>query len=160
MQFTNNEDIEASIEQTFGAVSDFENFERLALRRGAEIQRTDDLGCHGVGMTWKGMFDLRGTERAFKATILEFDEPHVVCGLVGTDGIDVELEINLIALSPNRTRLKVNVNLKPRTLSPRLILQSARLAKNNLNRRFKQKVQNFAQDIEKYYGTSRASHQR
>ena len=155
MQFTSNEDVEASIEQTFDSLSDFENFERLALRRGAEIQRTDELTTKGVGQTWKGIFELRGSERSFKATIVEFGRPFSIGGEIDSDGVDVELQVDLIALSPNRTRLKVDVNLKPRSLSARLILQSARLAKNNLNRRFKKKVQAFAMDIEKKHKGSR-----
>jgi len=155
MQFTSNEDVEASIEQTFDSLSDFENLERLALRRGAEIQRVDGLDVKGVGMTWKGVFDLRGSERAFKVVIVGYERPHLIVGEMNTDGIDVELTVDLIALSPNRTRLKVNVKLQPRSLSARLILQSARLAKGNLDRRFKKKIQNFAADIERKNGNTR-----
>ena len=43
MKFVAHEDVEAPIEFVFEQVTDFAAIERSALRRGAEVQRVDDL---------------------------------------------------------------------------------------------------------------------
>ena len=60
--------------------------------------------------------------------------------------------MELLALSRNRTRLSVTIDLTPKSLSARLLLQSLKLAKNNLTRKFKLRVSEFAEVIEDSYG--------
>jgi len=50
MIFETKEDINAPIEQVFPHISDFADFERSALRRGAEVARLDNLRTAGPGM--------------------------------------------------------------------------------------------------------------
>ena len=56
--------------------------------------------------------------------------------------------IGLVALSLNRTRISIEINLTPRGLSARLLLQPMKLAKTNLSRKFKVRVAEFAEDVE------------
>ena len=60
MKFSTREDISAPIDQVFQALCDFEAFERLAMRRGAELRRTDTMTRPGVGMQWHVTYSMRG----------------------------------------------------------------------------------------------------
>lgn len=52
MKFSTKEDIEASMADAFALFADFDQFERSALRRGAQVRRTDSLKRKDVGMCW------------------------------------------------------------------------------------------------------------
>ncbi len=148
MKFTTKEDIEAPIESVFAMVSDFENYERAALRRGAEVERKDRLTAPGVGMSWDVKFLLRGKERDMDITLQDYDSPNEMRFVSGSQGLAGEMEIKLVALSRNRTRMALDITLKPKNLSARLLVQSLKLARNNLNKRFHLRVADFAKDLE------------
>jgi uncharacterized protein YndB with AHSA1/START domain len=149
MRFSTREDIEAPMEKVFAAVTDFDGFERQALRRGAEVTRQDTLGHTGVGSAWKFSFGYRGKPRTVEAKLVEFDAPNGFRADTSSGGMRGALAIDLLALSPNRTRLQVSIDLSATSLSSRLLLQSLKFAKANLSKRFSNRVWQFAQDIEK-----------
>ena len=86
-----------------------------------------------------------------KGRVIRFDQPNEMCVLSSTSGVDGTGQIELVALSRNRTRMRVELDVKPKTLPARLLMQSARLARNTLNRRYKTRVANFAEDMEDRY---------
>lgn len=151
MKFSTNEDIDAPIDAVFEMLCDFETFERSAMRRGADVQRTDRLTAPGVGMTWQAKFDLRGKRREMEIEIVTFDRPNGIVlestspGMLGTTSFE------LIALSRGRTRVKVDLEVKPLTLSARLLVQSLKLAKNSLGKKYKQRVADYARIMENRY---------
>lgn len=144
MEFKGNEDIEAPIAEVFGILSDFEQMERSALRRGIEVQRIGDPARPGNGLSWELGFAFRGKQREAR---LKLAEHTPVTGMVvtgGGSGIDGRMEVELLALSPQRTRMSVRLKLEAGTLTGRLLLQSLKLARNNLNRRFKLRLADYA----------------
>ncbi len=151
MRFSTREDIEAPIEHVFGAVTDFDGFERQALRRGAEVQRQDTYGKPGIGSEWQLRFAFRGKQRDVNARMTDFDAPNGYRADTTTGGLDGEVSVELVSLSPRRTRMQVAVELSPRTLSARLLVQSLKFAKGNLNKRFSNRVWTFAQTIEEKF---------
>ena len=62
------EDISAPASFVFARLTDYDNLERLALRRGAKVTRGGQIG---VGPTWSAEFSLRGKDRKPKGTLVE-----------------------------------------------------------------------------------------
>ncbi len=148
MKFSSREDIEASIEDVFQFLCEFESFERQAIRRGAVVQRVDRLQKPGVGMTWDVSFNLRGKKRDLRLTMQDFAPSTSLRLSAKSQGIDGTFDIELIALSRTRTRMLIALDLKPINLSARLLLQSLKLAKSSLNKRFKLRVAEYSKLIE------------
>ena len=73
MKFSTKEDIEAPIVDTFALFSDFDQFERSALRRGAEVRRTNSLKRHRTGMAWAPVFNFRGKNRKIEADLIDYE---------------------------------------------------------------------------------------
>jgi hypothetical protein len=66
------------------------------------------------------------------------------------DGPSVQgnMNIELVELSAKRTRMLMQVDLKPRTLAARLFIQSMKLTKNRVQRKYDARLQGIAKDIE------------
>lgn len=154
MKFASKEDIAAPIDAVFAMVSDFDSFERAAMRRGAEVQRTDNLRQPGPGMSWAARFMMRGRERNITVTLSSYDPPNQMVFNGGSAALEGRMVIDLVALSRSRTRMSVSLKLTPKTLSARLFVQSLKLARSNLNRRFHLRVADYAKDMEERHNRS------
>lgn len=149
MQFAAKEDIEGTVEQVFALLSDFDGLQRQAMRRGAEVERLDNLSLPGVGMEWDIGFRLRGKHRTASIRTTEYDPPTAMAFDIELGGLSGDCQIELVALSRQRTRMNIAADLKPHTLSARLMVQSLKLARGNLNKRFDKRVAEFAGNLEK-----------
>ncbi|MEM5522034.1 SRPBCC family protein [Sulfitobacter sp. AS59] len=151
MKFSTKEDIDAPIDAVFEMLCEFDNFERAAMRRGAEVRRVDTKTEPGTGMKWEAAFDMRGKRREIEVEMVTFDQPTEIClesmspGLLGT------VSFELLALSRSRTRVAASLEIKPKTLSARLLVQSLKLAKTSLTKKFKRRVAEYAKDMEERY---------
>ena len=113
MKFSTKEDIEAPIDAVFEMLCDFETFERAAMRRGAEVQRTDTKSVPGVGMAWRAAFNLRGKRRQAEIEMISFDKPDEMVFECRSQGVLTMLNVELVALSKNRTRVMMSFDIKP-----------------------------------------------
>lgn len=155
MKFTTKEDIEAPIDAVFAAVSNFAAIERSALRRGARIQRVDRKTHPTTTIAWDVGFMFRGKKRDMLVELTQIEAPNHLLVQSLSGGLEGEVSVDLVALSKNRTRMAIEIELKPKSLSSRLMVQSMRLAKTKLTKRFSLKVAGFATDIEDRYKTGR-----
>lgn len=156
MKFSTREDVEVPIAYVFAQVSDFAGFERRALRHGAHITRVDqDSGPAQPGSEWKIAFKFRGRNRALHAKLTVLDAPNGYQVTGESDGITVDTEIALVALSPSRTRIQVGMDLRAKSMTARLLLQSMKLAKVRLTKRFRARVVEYAEDMEDTYRKQR-----
>lgn len=148
MKFSTREDIEAPIDYVFNQLSDFQSFERSALRRGADVQRVDSLNTLSIGMAWDIAFKMRGKMRELQMELTDYDTPNGMVLSSRSPAMGGQLALDLVALSRGRTRMSVDIELRPQNLSSRLLVQSLKLARNNLTKRYKLRVADFARDLE------------
>jgi len=144
MKFSALEDIEGE----FRFLTDFEAFERQAIRRNLDAQRTDSLRQAGVGMAWHTQFRLRGRVRQLDITLSELEAPNSLVFQGRSKGLHTVFSVELIALSPSRTRMTVTLDLSLKTLPARLMVQSLKLIRKTITPRFKTRLHDFARTME------------
>jgi carbon monoxide dehydrogenase subunit G len=148
MKLSKRQDIDAPIAFVFAELSDFESWENAALRRGADVRRTDQLAHVGPGMAWDLAFSYRGKPRRLSVRLVKLKSPgEIRFQGVGTS-IDGTLSVDLLEMAPARTRVTVQMELSPRTIVARLFLQSLKLAKSKVDDRFKSRVSMVLDEIE------------
>ncbi len=136
MKLTTRQDIEAPLDFVYAKLTDFDHFERMAMRRGAEVERTDKLRNPGVGMTWRLRFVFRNRPRTVQARFAEAEPGSHLGWAFDSPMMEGVARIDLVALSPRRTRMTIVSEVKPKTLAARLVIQSMRLARGRVQRKF------------------------
>ena len=148
MQLSAQEDIEGHIDRVFAEISDFESIERQAMRRGVDLRRKDSLTAPAQGMAWHSVFTFRGKKREADITLTDYTPPERMVFHSVTGGLETQTVIELVALSRTRTRISITSELMPKTLSARLLVQSLKLAKGGIEKRFRTRMAGFAKDFE------------
>lgn len=154
MRLVAKKDVEAPAAFVFQHLTDFEGWERAAMRRGAEVSRTDKLARPGPGMAWDTQFTYRGAERRAS---LKLEHLAANSGLVlaaSAAPANATLQIDVIDLAAKRTRIETILEVKPKTLTARLYIQSLRLARGRVERRFDLGIGQLAAEIEDRYRRS------
>ena len=151
MKFVTKADIECPISHVFGQVADFAAFERQALRRGANVRRTDQKPQYGLGASWDVTFKFRGKERQMKAVVTSWDPTNGYTVTSASSGVEAIVKVELVALSRSRTRLALSVELLPKTIGARIMVQSLRLARGTLQRRLDLRLADYASEIVERY---------
>ena len=155
MHISSRTDIEAPLEFVYAALSDFEGWERSAMRRGAEVRRLDKLRVHGPGMEWSIEFRFRGKERRLIAHLVALDPNAKIAFRAVGKLIEADMVVDLLSLAPMRTRLSLSVDVKPKTLGARLFLQSVKLAKGKVQARLNKRLGQLATDMEMRFASTR-----
>ncbi len=153
MKLSTREDIEAPVDYVFEHFTKFQVFETRARRAGADVKRLTD-GNVKTGTEWDVAFTYRGRHRKFRSVLTEFDDLTRICAETRSEGIEATVSVDFVALSRKRTRAIVQLEFRARTLSARLLIQSVKLAKAKLTKRFKARIVEFAEDIEDSYRKS------
>jgi hypothetical protein len=156
MKLTAKSDIEAPLAYLYASISDTVAWEREAVRRGVEIERPGDMPLAGVGAGWLVKVPFRGRLRKFQLRIdsmvpdesLEFSLDGQA--MTGAGQLDTK------SLSARRSRLRVTVEVKPKTLAARLFLNTLRLARRQVEARFEKRLGQFAARIEDRYARDKA----
>lgn len=156
MKFSVREDIEAPVDAVFARFTDFAHFERVALRRGAEVERMDPSLRAEQGARWTVRFEFRGKFREVLIRIAEIDLPNGFVIATTSNGIEGVTTAEFVPLSPASTRLAFGIELTPRTMSARLSVQSLKLVKGKMDRKLGARITEYARDIEeRWRGSNR-----
>ncbi|MDF2141381.1 SRPBCC family protein [Paenirhodobacter sp. CAU 1674] len=148
MKFSSRADVAAPVAFVFDQLADFSSFEQAARGRKISLRRLDTLAVPGAGMSWDIGFMFRGKPRQLVADIRRFDRPELLEYAGVSSSFEAALALNMISLSSARTRLHVVLEMKPRTLGARLLIQSAKLGRGNLERKFTDRITRFGQALE------------
>ncbi|MEM7488625.1 MAG: SRPBCC family protein [Pseudomonadota bacterium] len=147
MKFVAVEDIAAPIDHVWAQVADVDRFEARMARRVGRIDRRPP-GPAGPGTTWSGATEVMGKVRDVVVAMDRMTPPQEIALSARTEGMVVEILVQLAAQSPRLTRLTVTTDAKARSLTARVMLQSAKLARKTLARRYKGRVAEFANTVE------------
>lgn len=147
MKFSTRQDTDLPADALFDAVSDFGRMERILVRRGANVRRLDPAQEPGAGMAWDVAFDLRGKRREVRLDVVQFDRPEKIVMRGMSDPLELTLDMTVIALTRTKSRLIFELNVKPRNMRARLMLQTAKLGKSQLDKKFAQRVGEFVSDL-------------
>ena len=156
MKLIGRKDVEAPAAYVTAALTDFESWERFAMRRGIEVNRTDRLAQPGPGMAWLVNFTFRGRAREAGIQVVQMGPGNHLTMRGQSVNIEGECHIEVIEMAAQRCRLHVTLDTSPRTLGARLFLQSLRLAKSRVDRRFDGRIEALAKELESRYRRGKA----
>ena len=151
MKLTMKQDIEAPVAFVYKVLTDFEGWERSAMRRGADVNRTDKLRQPGPGMTWIAKFFFRGKDRTVSIRVDAMDPPGHLAMSAFSPVVEGQCKLDLLDLAAKRTRMHIDLDTRPKTFGAKLYFQSLKLAKGRVERNLKKRTASLAAEIEERY---------
>jgi hypothetical protein len=156
MKLTVKTDIEAPVEFVHAYLGDNTIWEREAIRRGIEIERPADMPLKGVGAGWRIKLRFRGRMRNVLVRIDEIAQDEMIGYSFEGQALFGTTQMETRSLSARRSRLKVIVDAKPKTLAARLFLNTLRLARRKVEERLEKRVGQLGARIEERYAREKA----
>lgn len=151
MKITSRRDIEAPVSFVYDALTDYDYWERAAMRRGADVTRMDD---RKASLAWLVRFAFRGKDRKLDLQVVAPDTPGQLAFAGSGGNFDGTATVDLLELGSKRTRLTMVAEARPRSLAARLVLQSLRLAKGRVQARVDKRVTAITSEIEERFRAS------
>ncbi|CAM3340895.1 hypothetical protein SAMN04488021_1569 [Paracoccus aminovorans] len=143
MKFSTRQDTDLPADALFRAVGNFPCIERMLVRRGATVRRQDAMAEPGVGMGWQIGFDWRGRRREFDLAVTGYAPPEVIALEGVSDQFNLSIRMTVVALTRSKSRLIFETDVQPRGMKARLLLQTAKLGKSQLDRKFAERIADF-----------------
>lgn len=147
MNFESKQDINAPAAHVFQQLANFDFYESYAMRVGAQVERLDSFAQPQPGMCWKIKGRFRGKDRDLELTLDSYAPPGTLSYICKTKSLIAVVKFDVTRLSHTETRLRATVDIQARGLSARVALQSAKLAKKTLDRKFDTRMRDFANNI-------------
>ena len=98
-------------------------------------------------MSWLIGFDFRGRSRELALELTEYQPPEVIQFKGSSDQFDLGLRMTVVALTRTKSRLIFETDAQPRGMKARLLLQTAKLGKPQLDRKFAERISDFVNSL-------------
>ena len=151
MKLTAKTDLEVPAAAVFAALIDTPTWEREAIRNGVEVERPPGTPDTGVGAEWRIRGHFRGKARKLTVRITEMTPDQRVSMGLDSPSVDGVVQVEVMVLSPRRSRLRADLEIKPKTLAARLFVNTMRLAKGRVQARFERGLGNLGARIKDRY---------
>jgi len=151
MKLTVKTDVDAPVEFVHGYLCDSAPWEREAIRRGIEVERPADMALTGVGAGWRIRLPFRGRMRKVLIRVDQIVQGEFIGYSFEGQALYGTAQMETKAMSARRSRLKVSVEAKPKTLAARLFLNTLRLARRKAEKRMEKRVAQLGARIEDSY---------
>ncbi|OSP56753.1 SRPBCC family protein [Pseudoruegeria sp. SK021] len=148
MKLTVSEEVAASRQDVFQQVTDFDRLLGRPADAKTQITRLDHPAPVSEGSRWQGHFVLRGLRRDGTAELVSLQAPDGYEIHGEADGMRGQLTVALSGPPEGPTRLDVTVQLRPTSLTGRMIVQSLSLVRQTVAARCRDRLQHFAREIE------------
>jgi hypothetical protein len=134
MNISAREDIQTAISVVFARLTDFAAHEAAAAaRRGVSVERLGRPNSHADRPAWKAVFQYGGREREVLIEVSDLHQPNILVAQVQHKGLEATVDIELVTLGKTRTRMIVGLELKPRSIKAKLVVQSLKIAKGSIS---------------------------
>lgn len=156
MKLTAKTDLEVPAAFVFATLNDHPAWEREAVRNGVEIERPPGTPDTGIGASWRIRGHFRGKARKVLVRIDELTPDQRLALSIDSPSMEGISQIEVMVLSPRRSRLRVDLEIKPKTLAARLFVNTMRLAKGRVQGRFEKGLGQLGTRIKDRYERSLA----
>lgn len=140
MKLTAKTDLEVPASFVFATLVDHASWEREAVRNGAEIERPDGTPATGLGAAWRIRGHFKGKPRKVLLKIAELAQDQRLVLSIDSPSIEGSSRFEVMVLSPRRSRLRLDLEIKPKTLAARLFINTMRLAKGRAQAKFESRL--------------------
>jgi uncharacterized protein YndB with AHSA1/START domain len=156
MKLTAKTDLEVPAAFVFAALNDHQAWEREAVRTGVDIERPPGTPDAGVGAEWRVRGHFRGKARKVQVRIIELTPDKEMTLSLDGPSIEGTTRFEVMVLSPRRSRVRLDMEIKPKTLAARLFINTLRLAKGRAQARFEKGLERIAGRVRERYARSQA----
>jgi hypothetical protein len=148
MQFRTTETVTGGIDAVFACMSDLVFYERKALDAGLAVRRLDKLPAPAPGMQWEVPFRARGRDRVAEIELVKLDAPMRMRFEGRVQGLLFEADMDCRVLDADATEVTVTTKLRAKSITAKVLLQSMKLARTTLNKRYRKRVRKALRDLE------------
>lgn len=156
MKLTAKTDLEVPAAAIFAILIDHSAWEREAIRNGIEVERPANSPAMGVGAEWRIRGHFRGKARKIQLKISEMSPDQRLAMGIDSPSVEGTTRLEVMVLSPRRSRLRVDLEVKPKTLAARLFINTMRLAKGRVQARFEKGLDRLGARIKERYDRSQS----
>ncbi len=147
MKFSTRQDTDLPAEALFAAISNFDAIARMLTRRGAVVRLQNATELPETGMSWLIGFDFRGRSRELTMELTAYQPPELIQFRGHSEQFELTVRMTVVGLTRSKSRLIFETDAQPRGMKARLLLQTAKLGKPQLDRKFAERIGDFVNSL-------------